>query len=60
MRMKPALDLHCSNLSVTQDFTCNFMENGVAILWKNYLQLFSKSTCKKQVGVLKLIRNLQQ
>ena len=23
------------------------MENGVAILWKNYLQLFSKSTCKK-------------
>lgn len=24
------------------------MENGVAILWKNYLQLFAKSTCKKQ------------
>jgi len=24
------------------------MENGVAILWKNYLQLFVKSSCKKQ------------
>ena len=25
------------------------MENGVAILWKNYLQLSPKSTCKKQI-----------
>jgi hypothetical protein len=28
--------------------TCNTMENGVAILWKNVLQLSPKSTCKKQ------------
>ena len=28
------------------------MENGVAILWKSYLQLFAKSTCKKHTGVL--------
>lgn len=27
--------------------TCNTMENGVAILWKNVLQLSPKSTCKK-------------
>jgi hypothetical protein len=24
------------------------MENGVAILWKNYLQLSVKNSCKKQ------------
>jgi len=52
------MDLHCSHLSVTQDFTCNFMENGVAILWKNYLQLFSKSTCKKQEDFLQTYGNI--
>jgi hypothetical protein len=28
--------------------TCNIVENGVATLWKNYLQLSGKSSCKKQ------------
>jgi hypothetical protein len=27
--------------------TCNIVENGVATLWKNYLQLSGKSSCKK-------------
>ncbi|MBP9011883.1 MAG: hypothetical protein KBG13_11245, partial [Syntrophaceae bacterium] len=26
---------------------CNFLENGVAILWKNDLQLSGKMSCKK-------------
>jgi hypothetical protein len=26
------------------------MENGVAILWKNYLQLSVKNSCKKQIN----------
>jgi hypothetical protein len=26
---------------------CNIVENGDAIVWKNNLQLFGKSTCKK-------------
>jgi hypothetical protein len=46
MRFKPAWILNLFPF-IADDCTCNFMENGVAILWKNYLQLFSKSTCKK-------------
>jgi len=52
MRFKPAWILKLFPF-IAYDCTCNFMENGVAILWKNYLQLFSKSTCKKHGNPLK-------
>ncbi|MBP9010851.1 MAG: hypothetical protein KBG13_06005, partial [Syntrophaceae bacterium] len=31
---------------------CNFLENGVAILWKNDLQLSGKMSCKKHPQAL--------
>ena len=34
------------------------MENGVAILWKNYLQLFAKSTCKKHFIFYPRVHNI--
>ena len=32
-------------------WACNIVENGDAILWKNYLQLSPKSTCRKHTAV---------
>ncbi len=33
-------------------WACNIVENGDAILWKNYLQLSPKSTCRKHISFL--------
>jgi len=32
------------------------MENGVAILWKSYLQLFVKRSCKKHQRMMNMLQ----
>jgi len=42
--------LICYNAQQRENEVCNFQENGVAILWKNDLQLLGKMSCKKNLN----------